>query len=270
MYLNAQFPYTPQGQEALEQLIELEKKVFAGEITTSLRMSTMVAMSELLAMDYRNPGEYVFALLAWMTGARAAELLDLRWKDLVLLNETTQLYGLRIAQPERTPDHRIFPLPANLYKFLKLRYDECMLDALAGDRFDKQVVDNQYICGTGFTFTRKGTEDTAVQTLTEILKAAGVPQQTLDYMDLLVKYNGEPSVANDLHGPIYFMRRTFGTYGFAMGLTDGEISYLMDLPMDGTNCTVEDIHNLESWTRIQAKLSTHPCLQNTPRLILPQ
>ena len=263
MSRNKPLPFTPREDNHSENRIEQDHPC------GTLQPHEMYAMSRLLAIDYRNPGEYIFALLAWITGARASELLELRWKDIVPLDETASLYGLRIAQPGHTPDFRIIPLPANLYRFLKLRYEECLTRALPADQSSQQAKDQKYICCTAFLPTKQGSEQAAIKTLTEVLRAVGVPRNTLEQADDLISRSSEPGIRDAVYGPIFFLRPSFAVCGITLGLTVDEIRYLLGLPMETTSCSLEAIHSLEGWTRIQAKLDRHPFLQDEPKLFTP-
>lgn len=243
-----------------KRMLELNDRILRMEIQTSLSMDALVALEHLLFTDPRNPGEYIFALLAWLTGATAEELLNLKWEDIVPLNGEGA-YALRIDQPGKKTNHRMVPLASKLYQFLKYRRDDLILGSWNVDGKDAQAVAGQHICCRGFDPFQKGDLQVAIQTLEEVLKAAGVQPEALEYLSLLIKYADEPAVKNEGYAAIYFMRRTFCTYAYLVGLTDGEVSYLMHLPMHGTGTTVSDFHHEAALTEIQKKISLHPYYQ---------
>ena len=231
----------------MAELEDLEIKMcISGKRTLSLAQE-----QELINMVLSDPlqdGELMFIMLAFLTGARAKELLRLVWKDIVkiklplpisddlrdlpssfqtiihmhLPSRASYAFRFSNSMPDAQKPFRYFPLSDLVYDFLIKRKQH--IEKEHGN------VDSLPICCKRSDFTTCAELDIVRSLSRKILRKAGIEEDTLHYYDLQLKYCENPCVQLEEFAAIYLFRRTIATYA-SLFIDQSVACELLDIPL---------------------------------------
>lgn len=213
---------------AMKEFQGLAKKAANGKIPTTLSPAIELSIQEQVQKDPLQSGEKMFALLAWATGARARELMKLRWKDFHPIPDAQDpVYALTIPNGNAyaLKPSREIPLADEFTALLQTRLDH--IRSIAGADV---CVEDLFICCDETNYTEPGNMEKMLFSAREVLLTAGVSEESLRCVDLCVQFMNETTIRLDEHGVIYLFRRDLAADLSNDGFSNAQISELLDLP----------------------------------------
>lgn len=225
---------TKQFATEREELLSLHQRfdVFG---KTTLTPTEGKALSNIVFRDPTQSGEYMFLLLAWITGARAKEIALMKWSDItpIFKNDPSRGCALTIqnTQTEFYSERR-FPLPNDLCELLEFRLNHITNEYKTANPgvTDVSEIKNYPICCAGNDYSKPLDIETAINAANTVFQQIGVSKERMRYLELTIKLSDCLTVQQEEYAVIYFLRRTFATYCRVVGITHDESCYLLNIP----------------------------------------
>lgn len=221
------------------------------EVRNRLRKSLMpkeeYALSEMVFTDYLQPGEDMFALLAWALGGRPSEVADIRWSDVRLYGSRkknryviavlTTVYKDGSKPGGKTKNmYRFIPISPKLATFLldrKLVIEEEFqrlkkLDSPPDYIKAIDSIDELFVCCNGNNYFARCDVRKARNMCRDRLRSIGIEESIFRYFEKEAAKSNDLSVwGEEKSVTSYILRRNFCTMLLNLDLNSYEVLYLM-------------------------------------------
>ena len=213
--------YTYNERQELKELQALMKRASANKLATNFSPAVNAKIQEQVFQDHTQSSSKMFTLLAWKTGARARELLQITWDDFQPLPDDPAgrfcivLHNSRVSTAGTV---RYIPLDDAVTQFLKARQEWISASRTHSEHSPA------FIC-----FGDGNLEELLAETR-HVLLNAGIEQDAFRLMELTIKFMDDHVTDLEEFDVIYLLRRDFGLRLTDDGLTKEQVSKLLDVP----------------------------------------
>lgn len=211
--------YTYNERQELKELQALMKRASANKLATDFSPAVNAKIQEQVFQDHTQSSAKMFTLLAWKTGARARELLQITWDDFQPLPDDPAgrfcivLHNSRVSTAGTV---RHIPLDDTLTQFLKARKD--------------WISESGAISENSPAFICFGDLDNLLAETRQVLLNAGIEKDAFRLMELTIKFMDDHVTDLEEFDVIYLLRRDFGLRQTDDGLTKEQVCKLLDVP----------------------------------------
>lgn len=211
--------YTYNERQELKELQALMKRASANKLATDFSPAVNAKIQEQVFQDHTQSSAKMFTLLAWKTGARARELLQITWDDFQPLPDDPAgrfcivLHNSRVSTAGTV---RHIPLDDTLTQFLKARKD--------------WISESGAISEHSPAFICFGDLDNLLAETRQVLLNAGIEKDAFRLMELTIKFMDDHVTDLEEFDVIYLLRRDFGLRQTDDGLTKEQVCKLLDVP----------------------------------------
>lgn len=258
------------------------------EVRNRLRKSLMpkeeYALAEMVFSDYLQPGEDMFALLAWTLGGRPSEVADIQWSNVRLYGSRkknryviavlTTVYKKGSKPGGKNKNmYRFIPISPKLAKFLldrKLVIEEEFqrlkkLDSPPDYIKDIDSIDELFICCNGNNYFERCDVRKARNMCRDRLRSIGIEESIFRYFEKEAAKSNDLSVwGEEKSVTSYILRRNFCTMLHNMDLDADEILYLMGHSMRGLSKRRSDLRYSLYMDAMWEKMTFRPIFNPPP------
>lgn len=213
--------YTYNERQELKELQALVKRASTHKLATDFSPAVNAKIREQVFQDHTQSPAKMFSLLAWKTGARARELLQITWDDFqVLPNDPDGRFCIVLhnSRVSTTGTVRHIPLDDTLTKFLKARKEWISESGTLSEH------------SPAFICFGDGNLDELLAETRQVLLNAGIEQDAFRLMELTIKFMDDHVTDLEEFDVIYLLRRDFGLRMTDEGLTKEQVCKLLDVP----------------------------------------